>query len=164
MRSAITQGIDAAPRRLHVLVSRRGLAMVPARVAMRGRHAAELTHQLRTAMTTLFARREREFRTLRLRLEACDLRRRLAGIRARLESADRRVQVAVRRTTRSCARAARGVGRASRFVRAPSLFSGVVMPSAGMRTVRRSFAAPRPSSRAIGSRGTCTKANWSVRQ
>jgi exodeoxyribonuclease VII large subunit len=97
MGSAITQGIDRRRARLHVLVSRRGLAMVPARVAMRGRHAAELTHQLRTAMTTLFARREREFRTLRLRLEACDLRRRLTGIRARLESADRRVQVAVRR-------------------------------------------------------------------
>jgi exodeoxyribonuclease VII large subunit len=97
LRSAIGQGIDRRRARLHVLVSRRGLAMVPARVAMRGRHAAELTHQLRTAMTALLARREREFRTLRLRLEACDLRRRLTAIRARLESAEQRLQVAMRR-------------------------------------------------------------------
>jgi exodeoxyribonuclease VII large subunit len=97
LRGAITQGIDRRRARLHVLVSRRGLAMVPAHVAMRGRHAAELTHQLRSAMTALLSRREREFRALRLRLEACDLRRRLTAIRARLESADARLQVAVRR-------------------------------------------------------------------
>jgi exodeoxyribonuclease VII large subunit len=97
LRGAITHGIDRRRARLHVLVSRRGLAMVPAHVAMRGRHAAELTHQLRRAMTALLSRREREFRALRLRLEACDLRRRLTAIRARLESADARLQVVVRR-------------------------------------------------------------------
>ena len=41
--------IGRARARVHVLVSRRGLAALPARLALRGRHAAELTHQLRRA-------------------------------------------------------------------------------------------------------------------
>jgi exodeoxyribonuclease VII large subunit len=97
LRGAMAAGVDRRRARLHVLASRRGLASVPARIAMRGRHAAELTHQLRRAMAVILARREREFRTLHLRLEASDLRRRLAAIRGRLEAAHGRLQGIVRR-------------------------------------------------------------------
>ena len=72
-----------------MLSSRRGLAGFPARLAMRGRHAAELTHQLRSVMLNTLTRREREFRALRLRLEARDLRRRFAAIRGKLDARDR---------------------------------------------------------------------------
>jgi exodeoxyribonuclease VII large subunit len=67
------------------------------RLAMRGRHAAELTHQLRRVGLAHVARRERVYRTLRLRLEARDLRRHLAGLRAQLTSADGRLTVAAAR-------------------------------------------------------------------
>jgi exodeoxyribonuclease VII large subunit len=67
------------------------------RLAMRGRHAAELTHQLRRAGVALLVRRERGYRSLRLRLEARDLRRHLAAIRGRLTSANGRLTVAATR-------------------------------------------------------------------
>ena len=97
LRSAMAAVIERRRSRLHVLASRRGLAGVPARLAMQGRHVAELGHQLQTAMRTTLSRREREFRTLRLRLEACDLRRRLTAIRGRLDAAHGRLQTAVNR-------------------------------------------------------------------
>src|SRR3954462_8125521 len=43
---------------VHTLTSRRGLAGWQTRLAMRGRHAAELTHQLRRAGATQLSRRE----------------------------------------------------------------------------------------------------------
>ena len=67
------------------------------RLAMRGRHAGELTHQLRRAAIAHVGRRERVYRSLRLRLEARDLRRHLATLRARLTSADGRIAVAAAR-------------------------------------------------------------------
>ena len=97
LRSGMAAVIERRRSRLHVLASRRGLAGVPARLAMQGRHVAELGHQLQTAMRTTLSRREREFRTLRLRLEACDLRRRLTAIRGRLDAAHGRLQTAVNR-------------------------------------------------------------------
>jgi len=68
------------------------------RLAMRGRHAAELTHQLRRASIEVFVRRERRYRTLRLRLEARDLRRHLGAIRGRLTSANGRLAAAAARS------------------------------------------------------------------
>jgi exodeoxyribonuclease VII large subunit len=79
---------------VHALVSRRGLAGWHTRLAMRGRHAAELTYQLRRDAIAGVGRRERAFRTLRLRLEARDLRRHLAGIRSRLTDARGRLGAA----------------------------------------------------------------------
>jgi exodeoxyribonuclease VII large subunit len=82
---------------VHFLSSRRGLAGFPARIALRGRHAAELTHQLQYAMTGALARHERSFRALGSRLEARDLRRGLAAIRGRLGAAAGRLAAAIRR-------------------------------------------------------------------
>jgi exodeoxyribonuclease VII large subunit len=91
----LTQGLQAGARGrlqrkrggVHALMSRRGLAGWEARLAMRGRHAAELMHHLRRAATASVARRERVFRVLRLRLESQDLGRHLAAIRVRLGAA-----------------------------------------------------------------------------
>jgi exodeoxyribonuclease VII large subunit len=95
-RLASTARADVQRRRagVHALVSRRGLAGWHTRLAMRGRHAAELTYQLRRNGTAGIGRRERAFRTLQLRLEARDLRRHLAAIRSRLGGAQGRLAAA----------------------------------------------------------------------
>ena len=89
--------IERRRSRLHALSSRRGLAGWPARVAMHGRRAAELAHELRRAALARVARREREYRMLRDRLESHDVRRRMAAIRGRLASVDGRLSAAAAR-------------------------------------------------------------------
>ncbi len=76
---------------VHQLTSRRGLAGWQARLAMRGRYADELTHQLRRAATAALNIRTRQFGALRLRLEARDLRRHFALLRGRLGAASERL-------------------------------------------------------------------------
>jgi len=90
-------GVQRRRALVHTLATRRGVASWQARLAMRGRHAAELTHTLRRVATALVARRERAHRAWHVRLEARDLRRRLAGIRGRLGSADARMGSAAER-------------------------------------------------------------------
>jgi exodeoxyribonuclease VII large subunit len=97
LRAAVASAIDRRRARVHVLTSRRGLASVPAKIAMRGRHAAELSHQLQTAMALVIGRRAREFHAVRVKLEAHDIRRRLASIHGKLEAARGRLTAAVRR-------------------------------------------------------------------
>ncbi len=97
LRAGVGSAVGSRRTRIHVLASRRGLASFAARLAMRGRHAAELTHQLRAAMSIAVSRRERELRATQARLEAHDLRRRLAAIHGRLDAATGRLRAAVRR-------------------------------------------------------------------
>jgi exodeoxyribonuclease VII large subunit len=73
---------------VHLLATRRGLVSVRTRVGMRGRHVAELLHDLRGAVTGHLQRERRALHDLRVRLEAVDQRRRLARLRARLAAAD----------------------------------------------------------------------------
>jgi exodeoxyribonuclease VII large subunit len=89
---AVARG-DLQRRRnvVHVLSSRRGLAAFASRLSARLRHAAELTHDLRGTARSAIAARSRQHLGLRRRLEARDLRRRLASIRARLTSAQARM-------------------------------------------------------------------------
>jgi exodeoxyribonuclease VII large subunit len=97
---------------LHSLTVRRGFAGWPARLAMHGRRAAELAHASRRAARELVAVRQREYRTLRDRLESHDLRRRMASIRGRLQIADGKLSaVAVRSRDRADARFRVLVGR-----------------------------------------------------
>ncbi len=98
LRAAARSNLQRRRNVVHALSSRRGLAAFPARLALRGRHAAELTHHLRGAARALMARRTRDYRSLRQRLEARDLARRLASIRARLTAAEGRLTGAARRT------------------------------------------------------------------
>ena len=112
LRAAVSAALDRRRTRLHGLSSRRGLAGFPARLAMRGRHTAELTHQLRSVISNALTRREREFRALTLRLEARDLGRRFAAIRGKLDGATGRLHAGIgRRHDRAAARLGTVVGR-----------------------------------------------------
>ncbi len=94
LHAAARSGLQQRRASVHLLTSRRGLAGWQTRLAMRGRHAAELSHQLRQVATMGLARRGRGFRALRLRLESRDLRRRLSDVRRRLDAADGRLATA----------------------------------------------------------------------
>ena len=82
---------------LRGLEARSGYAGVAGRLAMRGRHAAELTHELRRAMRARLATRERRYQTLRLTFETFDPSRRLGAMRTRLVGADGRLAAAMNR-------------------------------------------------------------------
>jgi exodeoxyribonuclease VII large subunit len=92
----LSQRVAAAARarlhrlesRLRTLDARGGYAGFSGRLAMRGRHVGELTHELRRVMRARLTARERTFQALRLTLESLDQRRRLAQVRARLTAAD----------------------------------------------------------------------------
>jgi exodeoxyribonuclease VII large subunit len=84
--------------RLRTLEARSGYAGVHGRLAMRGRHAAELSHELRRAIRAQVARRERAYHALRLKLETFDLRRRMESIRTRLVAADGQLAAAFTQT------------------------------------------------------------------
>ena len=99
LRSVARADVQRRRASVHALSSRRGLAGWHARLAMRARHAAELTFQLRRTASAHVARRDRAYRTLRLRLEARDLRRHLSAIRSRLTAARGRLET-VDRTSR----------------------------------------------------------------
>ena len=91
LRAAARRDLERRRNTVHLLTSRRGLAGYHARLAMRGRHAAELTHQLQVSMRAWVDARSREYRALRQRLEQRDLARRLATIHSRLTAADGRL-------------------------------------------------------------------------
>ena len=78
--------------RLRALESRSGFAGMRGHLALRGRHADELTFDLRRALQAGLAARERGYQRLRLTLERFDLRTRLAGVKTRLVAADARLQ------------------------------------------------------------------------
>jgi len=83
--------------RLRALEARPGYAGLPGRVALRGRYAADLTHELRRAMRARLAARERAYQALRLKLETFDLGRRMAAVRTRLVAADGKLLTAFSR-------------------------------------------------------------------
>jgi exodeoxyribonuclease VII large subunit len=56
---------------------------------LKGRLAAELTHDLRRVALAQTARRQRHYQDLRRHLETVDLRRRLGGVAASLDRAQR---------------------------------------------------------------------------
>jgi exodeoxyribonuclease VII large subunit len=91
LRAAARSDLERRRNAVHLLTSRRGLAGYHARLALRGRHAAELTHQLQVSMRAWVDARSRGYRALRQRLEQRDLARRLAAIHSRLTAADGRL-------------------------------------------------------------------------
>ncbi len=78
--------------RLRALESRSGFAGMRGHLALRGRHADELTFDLRRALQANLAARERAYHRLQRTLERFDLRKRLAGVKTRLVAADARLQ------------------------------------------------------------------------
>ena len=79
---------------LQRLDARPAMAGFPGRLALRGRHVAELLLELQRAGRASLASRQRLFQALRLRLDALDLRRTVARIQARLSQADARLHAA----------------------------------------------------------------------
>ena len=87
LRAALGRVVQRRRHAVQTLLARRGFAAFTARLALRGRHVADLTHALRRNMGERLSKRERQLTRIELRLEALDLRRRLARLRARLMSA-----------------------------------------------------------------------------
>jgi exodeoxyribonuclease VII large subunit len=92
--SAAAARVHRLESRLRGLEARPGYAGMRGRLAMRGRHAADLSHELRRAMRAQVAGRERSYTSLRLKLETFDLRRRLGRVRTRLVTAEGRLSAA----------------------------------------------------------------------
>ena len=80
------------------LVASRAFSGWPTRLALHGRHATELTHQLRRGLLARLASAGKAAQVLRTRLDAQDLRRRLAASRGRLSTLDGRLHAATRRS------------------------------------------------------------------
>lgn len=89
--SAVRRDVERRRSTLHAVESRPGLAAWPARLAMRGRQADELTHRLLESVRADLARRTRRSEALRLRLDALDVGRRLARIGTRVVMARERL-------------------------------------------------------------------------
>ena len=98
--------------RLSALEKRPAYAGFRTRVALRGRTTDDLSHELRRAVRSSLASRERAYHALRLQLETFDLRRRLGAIRTRLVAADgRRLALIERRVHGATARLGDGAAR-----------------------------------------------------
>ena len=97
LRAAVHGRVQLLSRRVHALAGRPALAGVPARLAMRGRHASELAHDLARLARAQLSARDRRVSRLRARLDTCDLGKRLAVIRTRLVAADGRLSAAIAR-------------------------------------------------------------------
>jgi exodeoxyribonuclease VII large subunit len=97
LRAAADGRVQQLARRVHRATARPAFAGWPGRLAMRGRHVAELTHGLRAAIRQRLHADDRRARDWQRRLEACDLRRRFAGLRTRLVGADGRLREGVSR-------------------------------------------------------------------
>ncbi len=92
LRSAVHGRMQFLARRVHQLAARPGLAGWPGRLAMRGRHAAELSHGLAASIRQRLAIDDRQARELRRTLEASGLGSRLSNVRTRLVGADGRLR------------------------------------------------------------------------
>ncbi len=95
--TAMASRVHRLEARLRTLEARPGFGSYRTRVALRGRHTAELTHDLKRMLRSHLASRERRLQHLRLTLETYDLRRRLGAIRGRLIGADGRLHAAISR-------------------------------------------------------------------
>jgi exodeoxyribonuclease VII large subunit len=92
LRVSARQAVQARRTALHALEGSRGLARVPARLALAGRHVAELGYALGRAASASVAARARALEGLGRRLQARDVRRVLADTSARLARGERRLE------------------------------------------------------------------------
>src|SRR5919198_532750 len=89
--------IQGLSRRVHIISARPALAGFPGRVAMRGRHAAELSHALARGVRASLGIGARRLQQLDRQLATLDVSRRLASMRTRLVAADTRLRSAATR-------------------------------------------------------------------
>jgi len=112
LRASARARVQRLSRRVHVADSRPAFAGVPGRVAMRGRHAAELTHTLARLVRADVAIHDRRLQHLERQLATYDAGRRLAAIGTRLVAAEGRMRgAAARRHDRARAQFQRAAGR-----------------------------------------------------
>jgi exodeoxyribonuclease VII large subunit len=105
LEAAMRRRVARLESRLNALVARPGYASHRGRVAMRGRHVAELTSALRQAMVGALSRRSRGHDALRRSLEQYDPRHRLAAVKTQLVAREGQLaQAAARRIHRADAR------------------------------------------------------------
>jgi len=97
LRAAARARVQGLSRRVHMVDGRPAFAGFRGRIAMRGRHAAELSHALARIIRAGLATRERRRQQLERQLSTFDAGRRLAGIRTRLVASRARLDTAVRR-------------------------------------------------------------------
>ncbi len=109
LATAMSGRMRRAELRLRTLDARPGYAGFRGRVAMRGRHAADVTHEMRRAMREALSRRERTHQALRLTLETFDLRRRLGQVRTRLVAVDGRLSAGAAKRRHAADMRLRGV-------------------------------------------------------
>ena len=91
LAARVRRDVERRRAALHAVENRPGLAAWPARLAMRGRHADEMTHRLLDGMRAALAGRTRRSEALRLRLDALDVGRRMARIGTRVAMARERL-------------------------------------------------------------------------
>jgi len=104
--------VQGLSRRVHAIGGRPAFAGFPGRVAMRGRHAADLTHAAARVMRAGLAARDRRLQQLQRQLGLFDVSRRLAGVRAQFVSAERRLTATMaRRHNRAAAQLGNCAGR-----------------------------------------------------
>jgi len=94
VHSTMQARVHRCESRLRALEARPGFAGFRGRLAMRGRHVADVTHEIRRAMRLRMVAAERTAQSLQRTLETFDLRRRLGRVRARLVAADGRLTAA----------------------------------------------------------------------
>ncbi len=112
LRGAAHGSVQRLSRRVHIASSRPPFAGFPGRVAMRGRHAAELTYALARFVRSGLAARDRRLVQLERQLAMFDAGRRLAALRTRLVEARGRMRAAVsRRQDRARAQLRHAAGR-----------------------------------------------------
>ena len=105
-------GIQGLSRRVHILGARPVLAGFPGRVAMRGRHVAELSHALARGVRASLSVGARRLQQLERQLAALDVSRQLASMRTRLVAADGRLRsAATRRQDRAAGQLGAVTGR-----------------------------------------------------
>ncbi len=97
LRAAAHGRVQALARRVHRLTATPAFAGWPGRLALRGRHVAELSHTLSSAMRGRLTAADRRAREWRRRLDACDIGRRFARLRTRLVAADGRLRAGMSR-------------------------------------------------------------------
>jgi exodeoxyribonuclease VII large subunit len=104
--------VQGLSRRVHAVGGRPAFAGFPGRLAMRGRHASDLTHTAARVMRAALSARDRRLQHLQRRLALFDPGRRLADVRTRLVSVDGRLRrAATTRYTRAAAQLGNCAGR-----------------------------------------------------
>jgi len=112
LRAAARGRVQQLSRRIHLATGRPVFSGFPARLAMRGRQTAELSHALARLMRANLAARERRRQQVERQLATFDPGRRLGVFRTRLVTANGRLAAAVReRRHRAAAQLGNAAGR-----------------------------------------------------